>query len=257
MSQATTVPGSDASLGHSAATSDIATRPETHLQARKAALIASAVAAPVALGTGIGLLTGSRRTGLIVGGVSAVVLAALRWQLQRWFTQQPAYEVEGRIGALEIRRYAPRVEARTLLGNQSFEQDLDEGFRRLARYIFGGNASATATSEQLEMTTPVLMTAIETPRTNAFVMPVGRTLASLPRPHDPKIELVEVPAQRIAVLRFRGRYDNDVVREQVDRASHLVEDAGLVARGEPMFAGFDPPSTLPFLRRTEIWIELA
>jgi hypothetical protein len=93
--------------------------------------------------------------------------------------------------------------------------------------------------------------------TVAFVMPPGRTLPSLPQPHDGRIDLVEAPARRIAVLGARARYTNAVLHDLIERLHEEVSAAGLDTAGEPIFAGFDPPSTLPWLRRTELWIELA
>jgi len=60
----------------------------------------------------------------------------------------------------------------------------------------------------------------------------------------------------VAVLRFRGRYRADEVARQADRLRSLLADAGLSATGAPVFAGFDPPSTLPWLRRNEMWVDL-
>ena len=120
-------------------TTEVATRPQSNTLARTFALGAAALVTPLALGTGVAALTRSRRAGLIAGASTLAAFAALRWQLQRLFTDEPAYEIERRIGELEIRRYAPRVEAHTRIKALDFETSLDEGFSRLAEYIFGGN----------------------------------------------------------------------------------------------------------------------
>ncbi|HEY5950988.1 MAG TPA: heme-binding protein, partial [Kofleriaceae bacterium] len=170
-----------------------------------------------------------------------------------WFTAEPAYVVERRIGELEIRRYAPRVEAHTRLTVPDFETAVDEGFMRLAKYIFGENDRR----QKLSMTTPVVTTPRATTHSVAFVMPPDRTLTSLPRPADDRIKLVQQPERRVAVIRFHGRYTDKVMLEQTRRLHELIGAADLETKGQPMFAGFDPPSTLPLLRRTEMWIELA
>jgi len=230
------------------------TQPKLRRRPRELAFVAGALGVPLGVGSAVSALTGSRRAGLIAGGATLALAGALRWQLQRWFTDQPAYEVERRIGGLEIRRYAPRVEARTWIG-ASFEQALDQGFRRLAGYIFGGNADR----QRVAMTAPVASREADTGagRFVMFTMPPGKTLADLPRPDDPNVELREIPTRRIAVLRFRGRYTADQLETHTRRLRQLVADAGLVATGEPVFAGYDPPMTLPFLRRVEVWQELA
>ena len=232
---------------------EIATRPRANKQARTLALGAAALAAPIAVGAGVAALARSRRAGVIAGGVTVAAFAALRWQLQRWFTDEPTYTVERTLGELEIRRYAARVEAHTRIKALDFETSLDEGFRRLARYIFGENDR----EQSLAMATPVMNTPRAATHTVAFVMPPGRTRASLPRPRDERVALVEVPARRIVALRFRGRYTGENMLEHTRRLHDLVAAAGLDTTGQPVFAGFDPPSTLPFLRRAEIWVELA
>jgi hypothetical protein len=231
----------------------VATQPHNNKLARSIALAASAVVAPVAIGAGVAALSGSRKASLIGGGVAAAVIAAFRWQLQRWFTDEPAYVVERRIGDLEIRRYAPRIEAHTRLTVPDFETAIDEGFRRLAKYIFGDNDA----KRSIAMTTPVITTPRATTHSVAFVMPPDCTLSSLPRPADARIKLVEVPVRRVAAMRFHGRYTDAVMLEQTRRLHELITTADLETKGQPMFAGFDPPTTLPWLRRTEMWIELA
>lgn len=232
---------------------------------REFALLGGALTGAVGVGAAVSALTGSRRAGAIAGGVVALAAGALRWQLQRWFTVQPAYEVERRIGPLEIRRYAPRVVARTKVEGD-FNRALEEGFRRLAGYIFGGNrgeqsiamtSPVTSKPERIAMTSPVTSAGAGDGRVVSFTMPPGTSLATLPRPDDTRVELAEVPERRIAVLRFRGAYERDIVEQMEREVRQLVADAGLAGKGEPMFAGYDPPSTLPGLRRVEVWLELA
>lgn len=232
--------------------SAIQTRPGVRRWPREFAMASGALAGALGVGAAVAALTGSRRGGLIAGSATLALAGALRWQLQRWFTEQPAYEVERRIGDLEIRRYAPRVEARTWI-EAPFREALDQGFRRLAGYIFGGNGG----DEHIAMTTPVSSSRADGGRVVTFTMPPGMALADLPRPDDPKVELREVPERRVAVLRFRGRYRADEVEAQARRLRELAAEAGLPAMGEPMFAGYDPPMTLPLLRRVEVWLELA
>jgi len=85
------------------------------------------------------------KTGLFTGIVLLVGAAVVRWQAAGRFCEEPAYEVEGALGAnAEIRRYAPRVLAVTRVSASDRERAVSEGFRRLAGYIFGGNVSAAS-----------------------------------------------------------------------------------------------------------------
>jgi hypothetical protein len=69
-------------------------------------------------------------------------------------TEEPAFDVLGKAGAAEIRRYAPRIAAETDLEGDA-ETARNDGFRRVAGYIFGGNRAAA----KIAMTAPVAQAA--------------------------------------------------------------------------------------------------
>lgn len=231
---------------------DLATRAQGNKLARSLGFGAAAVLAPFGVGAAIAGLTRSRRAAWIGGAVSALGAVALRFQLQRWFTDEPRYDVERTLGDLEIRRYAPRVEAHTRIAAPDFEVALDEGFDRLASFIHGANDR----HQKLAMMTPVMVKPRATTHTIAFVMPPDRAVSELPGPTDERITLVQVLGRRVAALRYHGRYTNETFQTQTRRLHELVAAADLDTRGEPMFAAFDPPTTAPWLRRSELWIEL-
>lgn len=230
----------------------------------RAAFWAGLAVAPV----GVGLLVGrrSRLAGLVTGAATGLVLGAVRWQLQRLFTDEPDYEVVQRIGDMEIRRYPARVEAQTEVAEPDFTAAMEAGFRRLAGYIFGGNAAretlpmtapVASRGERIAMTSPVTSRGVDGARVVGFVMPAGRTVASLPAPDDQRVTLVDRPAHEVAVLRFAGDRSERTHAAALARLRAAIDGCGLVTRGEPTYAGFDPPSTLPLLRRNEVWLELA
>jgi hypothetical protein len=206
---------------------------------------------------------------LLAGLAALVTFGVVRWQLAGRFVEEPNYVVERRIGDVEIRVYDPAVRAETVVTADSSEAAANMGFRRLARYIFGGNRAG----ESVPMTAPVTqevgrgesiaMTAPVTQTTEregvwrvTFTMPRGRTLAELPTPVDPAVSLRSVPAQRVAVLRYSGTTPPARVAEKERELRDALASAGIEARGTALSARYDPPSTLPVLRRNEVWIAI-
>jgi SOUL heme-binding protein len=222
-------------------------------QARRRKLGLRAGFLAIAIGTGVAVLLGDRpRRALVGGGIAALALATLRVQLARWFTETPSCQVIGRIGELEIRDYPAMIEARTPHDALDLETALDGGYGRLACYLYGANA----TREDITRTTPVLTAMRDGAYTVGFVMPSDRWLGTLPLPDDLRIEMREVPARRIAVLRFHGRFTRENIEaHERDLLEQLVH-VGLCARGSVVFACYDSPATLPLLRRNELWIEV-
>ena len=189
---------------------------------------------------------------MAAGGLAALALGALRWQMSRWFCESPSYTVDGRIGDIEIRSYPGAIEARAELEARSFEEALDLGFGRLACYVFGANA----TDEDIDMTMPVITSIRDGMYAMSIAMPPGRTLSSLPEPSDPRVILREAPARQYAVLGFSGRFSRNNVSTHERRLLREVVDLGLVTRGSVGVAMYDSPATLPFLRRNEVMIEI-
>lgn len=228
------------------------TRPQARGTVRRVTYGGLAGALPAGAAVGVGALTGSRRGGIAAGAAALAAMLVARWQLQRWFTAEPRHVVERTAGDLEIRWYAPRVEARIEIAGIGFDDALVVGYERLAHYIHGHNAR----NEKLDMAVPVTVVRRGTHFLVSFVMPPDHRLSSLPRPRDMRIALVAVPAQRIASLCFRGRYTGDhVARQEAEMVRHVLE-GGLDTAGEPIFAGYDPPTTIGLLRRNEIWMQL-
>jgi SOUL heme-binding protein len=241
----------------------------TKIKARRIAYYVGMAVIPAGIGALVGKAKRSTLAGSVAGGLTALALLGVRWQLARLFTEEPDYEIEDTLGPLEIRRYFPQITAHTHIDVPSYDAALQQGFRRLANYIFGDNFNGeriamtaplqqrAAGHEKLAMTSPVITSQGAHGYEMSFVMPNGRALASLPTPNDSAVELGEVPERRVAVLKFRGRYRGAEVELHERELMDLVKAAGLVATSAPMFAGFDPPTTLPFLRRNEVWVEVA
>ncbi|MDQ3335839.1 MAG: heme-binding protein [Myxococcota bacterium] len=227
-----------------------ATQPKTATTLRKVGFWSTLLAVPAAYA--VGRVLGSRRTGVIAGGLALLGLGALRWQLGRWFMETPAYDSLGRAGDLELRSYPFRIEARSEVDATDLEDALERGYSRLECFVFGANQER----ESLECVTPVLTTMQDGVYRTSFVMPPHRNVTSLPAPNDLRVELREVPERRIAVYPFRGRFTKENFVWQERRLLRALVDAGLVAKGSVTLATYDSPTTLPALRRNELWIEV-
>jgi hypothetical protein len=177
-----------------------------------------------------------------------VALGVASWQLRRLFVREPEHTIEARRDGFEIRRYAPARIAETDVGG-TWEEALGQGFRRLASFIFGSNTR----KQRIAMTAPVTATREGDGYRLAFAMPEG---VDLPRPDDEHIAIHALPSRRVAVLRFRGRPAADSIESKKRELLDLAEASGYVPRGEPTFAGYDPPWTVPLLRRNEVWVEI-
>lgn len=198
---------------------------------------------------------------------TVVALAALVAPMLSSAIQEPAYEVLRTIDDVEVRQYAPYVVAEVHI-----DADADEAgnlaFPILAGYIFGKNkgekkfemtapVTQVAAPQRLEMTAPVTQTPVPGNSSRylvQFVLPKGVTLASAPEPLDPRVRLREVPAQKVAVIRYSGFWSEANYAEHLDRLRSVLKAAGVATAGEPVFSRYNPPFMPWFLRRNEIWL---
>jgi len=203
--------------------------------------------------------------------VSGVVDAGASVVGVRGGTEEPHFTVEQAINGLEIRRYGERVAAETTISADE-EAARNAGFRRLAGYIFGANQgrkkiamtapvaqqSGEGKGEKIAMTAPVAQaTGSGGEWVIRFFMPAERTLDTLPAPKDEAVRLVTVPAETIAVLRFTGDRGPRAVASHTADLLGALEDTDWTATGTPVAWFYDPPWTIPFLRRNEVAVPVA
>jgi hypothetical protein len=164
--------------------------------------------------------------------------------------------------------------AQTVVPSSEYNEDLNQGFRLVADYIFGNNTTQekismttpvlespgeqnNQSSEKIAMTVPVLETQSEqATRTVAFVLPSKYTMDTLPTPNNDKVTLREVDGRKVAVLRFTWYGTPDRVAAKKATLLSALERDGVVVVSEPQAAFYNPPLSMPLVLRNEILVEV-
>lgn len=186
-------------------------------------------------------------------------------------TEEPKFSLIEKYGDFELRLYQPMIIAETDVEG-SLSEASNAGFRLIAGYIFGGNKSRQGSSperiamtapvtlepsrENIAMTAPVVVESKDKRWRVHFVMPAGYTLNSLPIPNDPRVSLREIAEQKTAVIVFSGFAGEEKVKDKTLALLDWIKSRGLEAISTPQLARYNPPWTLPFLRRNEILINI-
>ena len=182
--------------------------------------------------------------------------------------EEPGYTVVERYQEFELRQYDAYLVAETSVSGD-FDDVGGEAFRRLFDYISEGDRP----QGKIAMTTPVIQqplpavteqSAVDdaSPGANnryrfAFVMPAGYSLEDLPRPENPKVLIKSVPARLMAARRYAGTWSEERYRSNEQQLLAAVQAAGLKTLGPPIFARYNAPFSLWFLRRNEVLVEVA
>ena len=195
---------------------------------------------------------------------SAVLLAACSVLGVREGTETPRYDVVGKVGDLEIRRYAPRLAAETVVEGAE-EAARSAGFRRIAAYIFGDNrakatiamtapvAQSGAGPAKIAMSAPVsARSAGDGQFAIRFFMPSEYTLQTLPEPVDDAVKIVTVPEETMAVYRVSGSRSAAAMAQARALLLRQLQGSAWRVAGDPVDWFYDPPWTLPPLRRNEV-----
>lgn len=194
---------------------------------------------------------------------SALLLGACTVVGVRSGTEEPVFENLGTEAGLEIRRYGPRLVAETVVEADEMGAR-SQGFSRLAGYIFGGNAGGariamTAPVSQqgtrIAMTAPVAQSVAAEGQVVRFFLPVA--LRDPPAPRDARVRIVEAPGETVAVFRFTGSIHPESIAAARARLLAALPSTSWVAAGEPVTWFYDPPWTIPALRRNEIAVPVA
>ena len=169
--------------------------------------------------------------------------------------------------AFEIREYQSKLIAQVLVTG-TFDSASNKGFRLLADFIFGNNKTNEGSkkidmtapvithnaSEKIEMTAPVISEETERGWYISFNMPKQYTKETLPVPNNPEVKIIDVPKEKFAVITFSGLVREKKYAEMLNLLNEEMKKRNIEPKGPPILARYNPPWTLPFLRRNELML---
>ena len=184
--------------------------------------------------------------------------------------EEPVYSVLESNDRFEVRDYQPIIMVEVVV-DASFEAAGNQAFGKLFRYISGANigkdevvaTGATSSTQdegvKIEMTAPVVQRPVGSDSyVLGFVLPARfSSLEDTPVPTDPDVSLRYVPARVVAVTRYSGTWSEDNYRAHETRLLKALEGSDWRPIGEPVYARYNSPYSLWFLRRNEVMIELS
>jgi predicted transcriptional regulator YdeE len=180
--------------------------------------------------------------------------------------EKAGYKVIDKEGKFEIRQYKPQIVAETVV-DADFDEAGNMAFRRLFNYISGGNrkkesiamtapVSQKSGSEKIAMTAPVNQQESEGNYVVSFMMPSKYTMETLPEPLDSSVRLRQIPARKIAAVRYSGSWNRTRYERKKNLLEEFIKKKGLRIKGQDIFARYDPPFQIPFFRRNEALFEV-
>jgi hypothetical protein len=156
--------------------------------------------------------------------------------------EKVSYTVLNQIDNVEIRRYPSIV----LAVVKDFNED--EAFNLLFRFISGENKG----KEKIEMTAPVFSTS----DCMAFVLPFKFTIDTALGPINPQVKLKKTRSRDLAVMRFRGRSEEEEVEKKTKELLSILRKNNLKTTGKALLMRYNPPFIPGFFRRNEVAIEV-
>ena len=162
--------------------------------------------------------------------------------------ERPKYSVLQKEGAVEIRAYESFRVAQTTRGEG--KEELSQGFRVVARYIFGGNEE----QKSMSMTVPVIQENQSQGMQVAFVM--SEKEKDLPAPSSSAVELKTIQWGRVASIHFSGYGTQKKFKKYEQHLRSWLEKNNQEIDGNAIYAQYNSPSAFPLLRKNEVLLRL-
>ena len=184
--------------------------------------------------------------------------------------EEPTFTLIEKDQSFELRDYAPRIIAVVEVGGD-MQAASSKGFRLIADFIFGNNTAQDGQAKKISMTAPVSIEprAEKIPMTTPvgvqqstgawkvyFVMPHQYSIETLPKPNNSLVRIKQIPRQKFAFIRFSGLVDEEKMAKKSAELNEWLANKHLKVIGNLELARYNPPWTLPFLRRNEVMVEV-
>ena len=192
--------------------------------------------------------------GVAVG--AALLGGAAIYYLRERSTDEPDYRALESDGDYQIRDYPALSVAEAVIRGPR-KDALRHAYRSLSDYLeLAGLAFAVPViqdaGDPMASDPPLFDDELEGAWRTRFVLPAAHDLPELPD----GIELVELPARKVAVVAFAGRATDELLEQQEDRLRGWLAKRGEKADGEPEYAFYNSPMIPGPLRRNEVWLAL-
>lgn len=165
--------------------------------------------------------------------------------------EKPKYHVISSQENIEIRKYNPMIIALVEVQGERKEA-IRGGFKILADYIFGNNKS----KEDIPMTAPVRQQKFQENWQISFIMPSEYNMETLPQPNNKNISLKELPSKKYIVINFSGMISDQNIALNEEKLKKYIFENEIQSLSTPIYAFYNPPWTLSFMRRNEIMMEI-
>ena len=205
------------------------------------------------------------RRKIIILIVATILVGALATGPIMSNVETPSYKVIQSKGKIEIREFDPMVIAEVQVVGRR-KDAISSGFKLLADYIFGNNISqenidTTATiqqpaSEKIAMTAPVQQQLANDSWLVSFVMPSEYNLEDLPKPKNIEVKLKNVPVKRFVTIQFSGTSSDENLAKHKKLLVEFIKNNSISVTGTSKYAFYNPPWTLPLMRRNEVMFEV-
>lgn len=182
--------------------------------------------------------------------------------------ENPDYRVTQQKGSIEHRVYQPAIVAQVVVAGER-EEALNEGFKLIADYIFGNNKKAQkiamttpvenqAVNEKIAMTAPVDQQGTDTKNKwiVRFYMPKSYSIDNLPRPMNKQVKIQTLASKEFVVIRFSGRMSESNLSAHLNKLDDYIQKENIKVLKPHKYAFYNPPWTLPFMRRNEIMYQV-
>lgn len=164
----------------------------------------------------------------------------------QWISKKIPYIVITKLSDnVEIREYDDLLIANTKMKTHN------EGFKKIAGYIFGDNVE----NKEISMTTPVMVDSLSEGEMS-FFMPVDIKEEKLPKPNDVEVDIKKIKKRRLAVIRFSGYVERKQYKDKLNRLQKILKMKNIAYKGKAYIFYYNDPWTMPFLRRNEIALEI-
>ena len=192
----------------------------------------------------------------ILRPVAAVMLAALALaggpETAGAKPERPEFVVVSAEGGFEIRDYSTMVVAQfTMRG--TYRQSVSQGYINLEKYFLGKNT----VPEPIKMTIPTMVRDdLANGWSTMFYLPKGYRPESAPQPIDRRIRIIEIPARRVAVIMFKGKLNELVMREQAEILEAWLAARSIAHNNDFTLAGYAAAWTPKKWRKNEVMVTL-